>query len=144
MDDEIRNQATDLLLERGVQFALPLPRYLAWAIPKRWRQLTIRHLKAGTILEIERLVLQYKLHNNPLTPEVAVLAEIIALAVLNSRRGIKLFRRPLTQWLQWGVSSESLLELFGIVRTLNRLEDFTTITIWTLLTARMTQARMGQ
>ena len=129
MDDEIRNQATDLLLERGVQFALPLPRYLAWAIPKRWRQLTIRHLKAGTILEIERLVLQYKLHDNPLTPDVAVLAEIIA---------------PLTQWLLWGISSESLLELFGIVRTLNRLEDFTTITIWTLLTARMTQARMGQ
>lgn len=144
MDDEIRNQATDLLLERGVQFALPLPHYLAWAIPKRWRQLTIRHLKAGTILEIERLVLLHKLSDNPLTPEVAVLAEIIALAVLNSRMQIKLFRRPLTQWLLWGISSESLLELFGIVRTLNRLEDFTTITIWTLLTARMTQARMGQ
>lgn len=144
MDDEIRNQATDLLLERGVQFALPLPHYLAWAIPKRWRQLTIRHLKAGTILEIERLVLLHKLSDNPLTPEVAVLAEIIALAVLNRRMRIKLFRRPLTQWLLWGISSESLLELFGIVRTLNRLEDFTTITIWTLLTARMTQARMGQ
>lgn len=144
MERDIRSQATDLLLERGVQFSLPLPRYLAWAIPKRWRQLTIRHLKAGTILEIERLVLQHNLNDNPLTPQVAVLAEIIALAVLNSRRRIKLFRQPLTQWLLWGISSESLLELFGIVRMLNCLEDFTTITIWTLLTARMTQARMGQ
>lgn len=144
MDNEIRGQAIDLLLERGVQFALPYPRYLRWAIPKRWRQLTISHLKAGTILEIERLVLQHNLSDNPLTPDVEVLAEVIALSVLNSRRRIKLFRKPLRWWLLWGISSESLFELFGIVRTLNRLEDFTTITIWTLLTARMTQAKMGQ
>lgn len=144
MDNEIRGQATDLLLERGVQFAMPYSRYIRWAIPKRWRQLTIRHLKAGTILEIERLVIHHNLSDNLLSPEVEVLAEVIALSALNSRRRIKLFRKPLKRWLLWGISSESLLELFGIVRTMNRLEDFMTITIWALLTARMTQAKMGQ
>ena len=144
MENEIRIHATDLLLKRGVRFTLPYSRYLRWAIPKRWRSVTIRSLRAGTILEIERLQLMHHLSDHPLTPEVAVLAEIIALAVLNSRMRIKLFRRPLTQWLLWGISSESLLELFGIVCKLNRIEDFTNITIWTLLTARMTQVRMGQ
>ena len=106
--------------------------------------MTIRHLKAGTILEIERLVVQHNLNNDPLTPRIELLAEAIALAVLNNRRSIRFLRRPLTRLLLWGVSGESLLELFGIVRTLNRLEDFTAITVWILLTARMTQMRTGQ
>ena len=143
-ENEVRSRAVNLLLERGARFVVPLPRPYARLIPKRWRTMTIRHLKAGTILEIERLVVQHNLNNDPLTPRIELLAEAIALAVLNNRRSIRFLRRPLTRLLLWGVSGESLLELFGIVRTLNRLEDFTAITVWILLTARMTQMRTGQ
>lgn len=140
----IRSQAVDLLLGRGVQFDLPVPPLVKWLVPRRWRRLTIRHLKAGTILDIERLALKHKIADTPLTPKVEVLAEVLAVAILNSRWRIPLFRKPLRQWLLWGVASESLLELFGITRELCRLEDFTAITIWTMLTAQMTALRMGQ
>ena len=140
----IRSQAIDLLLGRGVQFDLPAPPLIRWLVPRRCRRLTIRHLKAGTILEIERLALRHKLSDEPFNPRVEVLAEVLAVAILNSRWRIPLFRQPLKHWLLWGVASESLLELFAVTRSLCRVEDFTAFTIWTMLTANLTAVRMGQ
>lgn len=143
-EQSVRSQAVDLLLGRGVQFDLPVPPLVKWLVPRRWRRLTIRHLKAGTILEIERLALKHKIADTPLTPKVEVLAEELAVAILNSRWQIPLFRQPLKRWLLWGVASESLLELFALTRALCRVEDFTAFTIWTMLTANLTAVRMGQ
>lgn len=143
-EQSVRSQAVDLLLGRGVQFDLPVPPLVKWLVPRRWRRLTIRHLKAGTILEIERLALKHKIADTPLTPKVEVLAEVLAVAILNSRWQIPLFRQPLKRWLLWGVASESLLELFALTRALCRVEDFTAFTIWTMLTANLTAVRMGQ
>lgn len=139
-----RKSATDLLLGRGVQFDLPVPPWAKYLMPKRLRRLKIRHLKAGTILEIERLALKHKLYDEPLTPQVRVLAEVIAVAILNDRLLIPLFRRVFTEWLLWGISSDSLLELFAITRELCQLEGFTAITIWTIITMPMTRVRMGR
>lgn len=143
-DQGIRSQAVDLLLGRGVQFDLPAPPLIRWLVPRRCRRLTIRHLKAGTILEIEQLALRHKLSEEPFNPRVEVLAEVLAVAILNSRWRIPLFRQPLKHWLLWGVASESLLELFAVTRSLCRVEDFTAFTIWTMLTANLTAVRMGQ
>lgn len=143
-DQGIRSQAVDLLLGRGVQFDLPAPPLIRWLVPRRCRRLTIRHLKAGTILEIERLALRHKLSEEPFNPQVEVLAEVLAVAILNSRWRIPLFRQPLKHWLLWGVASESLLELFAVTRSLCRVEDFSVFTIWTMLTANLTAVRMGQ
>lgn len=140
----IRSQAVDLLLKRGVQFDLPVPPLIRWLVPRRCRRLTIRHLRAGTILEIERLTLLHKLSEEPFHPKVDVLAEVLAVAILNGRLRIPLFRQRLKRWLLWGVASESLLELFALTRSLCRVEDFTAFTIWTMLTANLTAVRMGQ
>lgn len=130
-----------MLLGRGVQWRLPVPPPLRWLLPRGVR-LCIRHLRLGTLLEIERLSVRHRLEERLLDPPPDVLAEITALAVLNDRRLIRLLRRPLTRWLLHYVTVDSLVELWGIILRLSRVEDFTRITA-SIVTMSMTRQRTG-
>lgn len=131
-----------MLLGRGVQWRLPVPPPLGWLLPRGVR-LRIRHLRLGTLLEIERLSVRHRLEERLLDPPPDVLAEITALAVLNDRRLIRLLRRPLTRWLLHYVTVDSLVELWGIILRLSRVEDFTRITASIVTMSTLTRPRTG-
>ena len=131
-----------MLLGRGVQWRLPVPPPLRWLLPRGVR-LCIRHLRLGTLLEIERLSVRHRLEERLLDPPTDVLAEITALAVLNDRRLIRLLRRPLTRWLLHYVTADSLVELWGIILRLSRVEDFTRITASIVTMSTLTRPRTG-
>lgn len=131
-----------MLLGRGVQWRLPVPPPLRWLLPRGVR-LRIRHLRLGTLLEIERLSVRHRLEERLLDPPADVLAEITALAVLNDRRLIRLLRGPLTRWLLHYVTVDSLVELWGIILRLSRVEDFTRITASIVTMSTLTRPRMG-
>ena len=57
---DTRLNAANVILNRGVRFRLPAPFYKRW-LKKDY--VTIRYLKAGTILEISRVVVENDLEN---------------------------------------------------------------------------------
>ena len=129
---DTRLQAATTILERGVRFRLPAPFY------KRWLKkdfVTIRHLKAGTILEISRIVLESKLEeaitfsdHEFLNRAVEPCTRCIAIAILNDKHAIGQKTEKLTRRLMWQVSAESLIDIFIKILVMNRLSDFTNIT----------------
>lgn len=124
--------AANAILERGVRFRLPAPFYKRW-LKRDW--ITIRHLKAGAILEFSRVVIKHDLENAILLGDYELLmktiepcARCIAIAILNDKRKIERQADRLTKRLMWKVSTESLVELFVKISLLNRVSDFTRIT----------------
>lgn len=125
--------AADLLLERGVRFRLTAPFFLRWICP---RYATIRALKLGTIIKIDKLSrscslseLSSKWNNTALSAEQAVpLSEAIALAVLNHPVKQQLFCKLLAWQLRWSLTGKSLLQLWQVVQSMNDVEAFTNST----------------
>jgi len=128
----MRLQAANAILERGVRFRLPAPFYKKW-LKRDW--VTIRHLKAGTILEFSRVVIEHGLENAVLLGDYEFLlkaigpcARCIAIAILNDKEKIERKADKLTKQLLWEISAESLVEVFVKISLLNRVSDFTRIT----------------
>lgn len=129
---DTRLQAANAILERGVRFRLPAPFY------KRWLgkdSVTIRHLKAGTIMEIARVVIENNLEDSIalgdyefLLNAVEPCARCIAIAVLNDKKRIERETDKLTDRLLWKVSLESIIDIFTKISLMNRVSDFTNIT----------------
>lgn len=150
-DRDIQSSAVDAILERGVQFRLPTPR---WQWPfRRSRTLVVRHLKAGTILEICRVANAAGLDDlNSFVGEAATLdktveacARCVAIAVLNDKERIRKETDKLTRLLLWGVTAESLFDLFAVIKSMWRVSDFLDITSWTRSwVAMMLTPRLGQ
>lgn len=134
---DTRLKAAEAILERGVRFRLPAPFFKRW-LKKDY--MTIRHLKAGTILEISRIVIAADLENAVLLSDYQLLkkavepcARCIAVAILNDRRKIEQQADRLTRRLLWDISAESLIDVFLKIVVMNRTSDFTTITKYFLL-----------
>lgn len=130
MDERLN--AANVILNRGVRFRLPAPVYKRW-LHKDY--VTIRYLKAGTILEISRVVVENDLENalllggyDLLEKSVEACARCIAIAILNDKEKIERRTDKLTQHLLWEVSPQSLVDLFNKISAMNRLSDFTNIT----------------
>ncbi len=130
MDERLN--AANVILNRGVRFRLPAPVYKRW-LHKDY--VTIRYLKAGTILEISRVALENDLENalllggyDLLEKSVEACARCIAIAILNDKEKIERRTDKLTQHLLWEVSPQSLVDLFNKISAMNRLSDFTNIT----------------
>lgn len=110
-------------------------------------------MKAGTILEIARVVLGAKLENaialgdyEFLAKAVGSCARSIAIAVLNDKKQIDRDTDKLTERLLWQVSAESLIDIFLKIAVMNRVSDFTIITRFLLnQTTMMTERKnLGQ
>lgn len=142
---DTRLQTATTILERGVRFRLPAPFYKRW-LKKDY--VTIRHLKAGTILEISRVVLETNLEEAVtfadhmfLNKAVEPCARCIAIAVLNDKKAIEQKTEKLTRRLMWQVSAESLVDIFMKISVMNRLSDFTDITRYFLTRMAMMMNR---
>lgn len=147
---DIRLKAANAILERGVRFRLPAPFYKRW-LRRDWT--TIRHLKAGTILEFSRVVLEHGLESAVLLGDYELLlktiepcARCIAIAILNDEQKIERRADRLTRKLLWEISTESLVEIFVKISLLNRISDFMTITKFfsIQMTMMMNPKNLGQ
>lgn len=149
---DVRLQAAEAILERGVRFRLPAPFF------KRWLKadyVTISRLKAGTILEISRVILENKLEeaillgdNEFLSKTIEPCARCIAIAVLNDKKKIEreVATGRLKKKLLYSISDVSLVEIFMSVMLMNRVSDFMNITKYFLMMMKtmMNPKNLGQ
>lgn len=132
MKKEIERKALNTLLEKGVYFEIPGRLFFR---RKTWR-LTIRQLLLGTIDHLSDLYLQIdideeKIKEDPqrearrLSGQYAkLMARVVAIALLNSYLGIKLFSGILSRYLLWKINPQRLFELTIAIKTLSNTGDF--------------------
>ncbi len=147
---DARLEAANAILERGVRFRLPAPFYKKWL--KR-DYVTIGYLRAGTILEISRVVTQSGIENaialgdyEQLSKTIEPCARCIAIAILNDKKKIEKQAEKLTRKLMWQISAASLVEIFAKIAIMNRVSDFMNITkfFWTTTTTMMNPKNLGR
>lgn len=147
---DARLQAANAILERGVRFRLPAPFYIRLL---KKDIVTIRHLKAGTIIEFSRVVVENKLEEavvmgdyERLSKTVEPCARCIAISILNDKRKIKRRLDKLTQKLLWKISDASLVDIFLNISRLSRVQDFMNITRFylTQMEMMMNPKNLGQ
>lgn len=124
-----------------MRFRLPAPFYKRWAGKD---SITIRYLKAGTIIEISRVVIDNDLESaialgnfEFLLKSVEPCARCIAIAALNDKRKIERETDKLTNLILWKVAPESIVDVFMKISLMNRVSDFTDITRFLLMMTRM-------
>lgn len=143
---DTRLKAAELLLDKGVRFRLPAPFY------KRWLgldKIDIHPLRAGTIIELSKIVIAHKLAEHEskqawkqLELCIEPIAKCIAIAVLNDKMKIDKRADKLASKLLWKYNSTILISMFRIILSQTRKEDFTSITKF--LVHQATMMNLGQ
>jgi hypothetical protein len=137
--NNVRLAAANMLLDRGVRYTISNAP-LFWRL-LRLNRIEIKPLKAGTIIAISRIVDENRLDKtetaNQAKEKLDSIALLIATAILNGRGKIKYFSRLLSRVLLWKVPLSILLTLFYHIVQANQLTDFTNITGYFAIQARM-------
>ena len=148
MESNVRLAAANILLDRGVRFTISdAPWY--WKL-LRINRVCIRPLRAGTIMEISRLIDENELDDIRIQKDannrLDVIALIIAVAILNGKQTIKLFSGILSKMLLWKIPAHVLQDIYKQVAKVNKLTDFMNITIYFGMQAEMMMnpREMGQ
>lgn len=128
----VRLAAASILLDRGVQFTISnAPWY--WRL-LRINRIHIRPLRAGTIMEISRMIDESELSEIHIQLDanikLDVITRIIAMAVLNGKYKIKFFSGILSRMLLWKVPAHVLKQIYRHIAKLNKVTDFMNITIY--------------
>jgi len=138
----VRLAAADLLLDRGIRFNFTDAPFLLRLF--RLNRIKIRRLKGGTILEYSRVIVRDKLEDvlthADANGRMDSIAEIIAIAILNNRIAIRLLKKHLADMLLWKVDAVTLVKIYLILSSINKVSDFTTITKYFV---RQTQMMMN-
>ena len=143
-----RLAAARLLLGRGIRYTIKDAPFLYRLF--RLNRLTVSHLRAGTIIEISRLIDEYGLADarkpSDVNLKLDVVARIIAVAVLNRKNRIRLFTDRLTKFLLWKVPAQLLSEIYFRIAPINSIQDFMIITKYFEVTASrmMNPKNLGQ
>ncbi|MFR9164997.1 MAG: hypothetical protein ACLVKO_01765 [Dysgonomonas sp.] len=150
MDNQsnVRLAAASILLDRGVRFTIT-------GAPWYWRMLRlnkirIRPLRAGTIMEISRLIDENELDDirvqKDANTKLDTITLIIAVAMLNSKRRIRLFSGILARLLLWQVPVDIIRQVYSQIAKINKVSDFMSITIYFDIQAQMMMSpkEMGQ
>lgn len=128
--NNVKLEASVLLLEKGVRFTISGAPFLLRLL--RLNNVHIRPLKAGTIIELSRLIELYKLDgvDSPREANIKLegIAHLIAVAMLNSKRRIKWLSKRVTKLLLWAVPANVLTRIFLIIYKVNKVSDFMDIT----------------
>lgn len=129
-ENNTRLAAARLLLGRGIRFTIKDAPFLYRLF--RLNRLTISSLRAGTIIEISRLIDEHDLsevtHPENVNKKLDVLAHIIAVAILNRKSKIKYLSKFLARLLLWQVPATTLIDIYLCIASINRTTDFMTIT----------------
>ena len=143
-----RLAASNILLDRGVRFTIS-------AAPWYWRllhlnRIRIRPLRAGTIMEITRIMDISGLNDicvqKDANGKLDSIALVVAISMLNSKHRINLFSGILAKLLLWKVPAHVLRQVYGQISLLNKIADFMSITIYFGIQAQMMMSpkEMGQ
>lgn len=128
--DNVRLAAANLLLDRGVRYVIS-DAPLFWQL-LRLNRIVIRPFKAGTIMEIGRVIDENKLNEIKTDADakksIDKISLIIAISVLNNRRKIKYFSKILSRIFLWKIPVKVLFTIFYHIMRLNSLTDFMSIT----------------
>ncbi|NDV95365.1 hypothetical protein D0T84_10610 [Dysgonomonas sp. 521] len=137
--NNVRLAAANMLLDRGVRYTIS-DAPLFWRL-LRLNKIEISPLKAGAIIEISRIIDEDKLDKIETIDEAKRkldrIALLIAVAVLNNRIKIKYLSVYLSKVLLWKVPLNILLTIFYHIIQVNHLTDFTNITRYFAIQARM-------
>lgn len=141
MDANARLAAADAILDRGVRFKIP-------HAPVRIRllgldRITIKSLRAGTILEISRVIDSNQIEDAIMLKDHAFLvrclepmAQCIALAMINDKLLIRRFTK-LVKKMVLRLPPDMIVEIFLHIERLNQKKLFLTITRFFLIQAQM-------
>lgn len=148
MNEQITKlKAANLLLERGVRYHITDAPFLLKFF--RLNRITIAALRAGTIAEFSRIIIEKQLDikladNDYLNENLDSICLVIAIAVLNSKFKIKYFSKAFAKQLLWRVQYTTLVEIFVTLVEINSAVDFMTITNWPVQQmTMMMSARLG-
>lgn len=130
MADRQRIAAAKLLLDRGMRFTItdaPLSLKLL-----RLNKITIHHLRGGTIAEISTIIDRDGLDNVRTAKDANVnmpsIALVVSMAILNHKKRIKYLSERLAKILLWKIPAQTLIDLFYVIASMNKLSDFMNIT----------------
>lgn len=128
--ENVRLAAADLLLDRGMRFNFTdAPFYLKTL---RMNKVRIRRLKGGTIVELSRTILKNGLEEVQTAADangkMDSVAEVIAIAILNNKLMIRLFKKHLAKFLLWEIDAVTLVKIYLVISSINKISDFTIIT----------------
>jgi hypothetical protein len=146
--NNVRLAAANMLLDRGVRYTISgAP--LSWQL-LRLNRIKINPLKAGTIIEISRIIDENKLDKietvSGIKEKLDSITLLVAVSILNNRRKIKYFSPVLSKVLLWKIPLNILLTIFYHIVQVNHLADFTNITRYFAIQAQMMMdpKNMGQ
>ncbi|MDR1644221.1 MAG: hypothetical protein LBS05_00125 [Tannerellaceae bacterium] len=122
-------EAANLLLDRGIRFTLTgAPFFLRLFGLHRFH---IRPLRAGTIVEIYRLMHEHALNDIKTEAEanasVDKIALVVATAVLNDRRRLR-WQKGVAALFCYHIPAAELFKIYMIIARLSSVADFMTIT----------------
>lgn len=135
MASKAEEKAIDAMLDRGVKISIPERSLFAY-FGKKERSFTIRQSYLGTLLEISRVALKLDYDEKAISEAAFTeskqlakrhsknMALIAAIAILNSRWGIRLWKRPLANYLFWRLTPQKLVQLSIVVMQMNNISDF--------------------
>lgn len=146
---DVRQEAAERILNRGVRFRLPAPLFSRLL---KLNQIVIKPLFPGTILEFATVVLENNLEEaiilsryEVLVRSIKPIARCMAIAMLNDEKKIAERSDELQKWLMWKVKPELLVNMFLVVSRLNRTADFMNITKYFVIqTSMMMNPNLGQ
>lgn len=146
---DIRIEAAERILNRGVRFRLPAPFFSR--LLKR-NTIVVHPPYGGTILEFSRIVLKHKLEDAialsdyaALEKSISPVALCVAISILNDKHKIAEQADELAEKLLWKVKPRLLIEIFLTIERMNLREDFMTITrYYVIQTSMMMNPNLGQ
>lgn len=130
--NNVRLAAANMLLDRGIRYTISDTPLLGRLL--RLNKIKIHPLKAGTLIEISRIISENKLDKIEESQEAIIklryIVSIIAVAILNNKILIKYCTRFLTNLMIWKIPIRALLGIFYQILQVNKLSDFMNITIY--------------
>jgi hypothetical protein len=128
-------RVAETILEKGVRVQLPAPFFLPF---RKNVGLILRQPKAGTLFYTANIFVRSGIDINNLATgdigeahQVVVknmkpMVRIIAALFLNSKWKIKLFCRPLANWLMWKLTARKMGEIAVLAIAYGGVQNFTT------------------
>lgn len=127
-----REAAARLILGRGIRFIIKDAPFLYRLF--RLNKFEISHLRAGTIVEISRIIDENNISDiqkpDKANQKLDVVALIIAVAILNREKRINRFSGRLAKFLLWKVPAQTLMAIYFNIASINRITDFMIITTY--------------
>lgn len=144
-DSETKLAAANLLLQRGVRFRVDAPFFFRIF---RKKQIVIKPLYPGTIVEISRIILEEKLEyitRQQANEKINSVCRVIATAMFNNKKKLRKVEN-LSRRLENSIPTFQLFQIYLHIANLNEHVDFTIITGYftRMMNQMMTRKLPGQ